>query len=187
MDQIFKWKKLDMIENGKNYSINLFTGEIRKDTTGKILKQCLSKGYYRVNLSLHGKRKHYCVHVLVWIAYNGPYDTSKFVIDHMDRNKTNNNINNLRLVTPHINNINISNYKGVKFDYKSELPDAIIINSEHRIYYCKLYDKFYREVVKGQYRELKECKRNSSNRTRIQWWSNNKQYEFTTTNFRNNL
>jgi len=42
MNQTLKWKKLDFVENGQNYSINLDTNEIRNDKTDRILKPWLS-------------------------------------------------------------------------------------------------------------------------------------------------
>ena len=178
------WKKLDMIEFGQNYSINLLTNEIRNDNSLKILKPRLSKGYYRVQLYLNGKSKFYYVHQLVWIAHNGLYDTSKYDIDHIDHNRTNNDISNLRLVNKSLNNINRSQMNGKQFDYKSELPDAYIINEEHGIYYCKTFDKFYRKVADNQYREIREYKQTHRNSTYIRWRLNNKQYRYTTSNFR---
>ena len=145
------WKKLDMIECGQNYSINLETNEIRNDNTGRIRKPQLTRGYYQVCLCLNSKKKFYLVHVLVYIAYYGIYDTNKYDIDHIDHNRLNNHISNLRLVNRSLNNINISHMKGKQFDYQSELPDAITINAEHSIYYCKSFDRFYRKVSENQY------------------------------------
>ena len=44
MNQSFKWKKLDFIEFGQNYSINLETAEIRNNKTGRILKPFINRG-----------------------------------------------------------------------------------------------------------------------------------------------
>ena len=185
MNQSFKWKNLDFIECGQHYYINLETAEIRNDKIGIILKpQLNNKGYYQLGLRFNGKRKYYLIHQLVWYAHNGLYDTSKYDIDHIDHCRTNNNINNLRLVNRSTNNINKSHMNGKSFDYQSELPDAIIINEECKIYYCKQYDKFYRKVSDNQYRELHESKQTNCNRTYIQWRLNKKQYTFTTSNFR---
>ena len=184
MNQTLKWKKLDMIEFGQNYSINLETNEIRNDISLKILKPWINQGYYQVCLYMNRKRKFYYVHVLIWYAHNGIYDTKKNDLDHIDHNRTNNNITNLRLVSKSLNSINKSQMKGKQFDYKSELPDAITINHEHGIYFCKTFDKFYRKVSERQYRELREYKQTHSNGTRIEWQLNNKQYRFTTSNFR---
>ena len=185
MNQTLKWKKIDFIENAENYSINLETAEIRNDKTGRILKTHLNnKGYYRIGLYLNGKQKYYLVHQLVWFAHNGLYDTNKYDVDHFDHNRLNNSIENLRLVSKSLNNINISHRKGKQFDYQSELPDAITINEEHGIYFCRQYDKFYRKVSEHQYRELREYKQTKCNNTRIIWSLNNKLHRFTTSNFR---
>jgi len=188
MNQSFKWKKLDFIECGQNYSINLETAEIRNDNTGRILKPQLNnngnRGYYQVGLHMNRKRKFYYVHVLIWISHNGLYDTRKYDVDHKDHCRTNNNINNLRLVSKSLNSINKSQMKGKQFDYQSELPDAITINEECNVYYCKQYDKFYRKVSDNQFRELREYNQKNCNGTFIRWQLNNKLYNFTTSNFR---
>ena len=184
MNQSFKWKKLDMIENGQNYSINLETAEIRNNKTGRILKPQLNNGYYQVGLHMNSKQKKYLVHVLVWIANNGFYDTNKYVIDHINHIKTDNRIENLRLVSQSVNIINISHRNGKQFDYKSELPDKITINEECKIYYCKQFDKFYRKVSDHQFREIREYKQTNCNGTYLKWSLNNKLYNFTTSNFR---
>ena len=98
MNQSFKWKKLDFIECGENYSINLETAEIRNDISLKILKPWLNQGYYRIELRLNGKRKNYYVHVLVWYAHNGIYDTKKYDVDHINHKKTDNRIENLGMM-----------------------------------------------------------------------------------------
>ena len=178
------WKKLDFIDYGMNYSINLETAEIRNDKNGKILKPWLTGDYYRIDLNLNGKRKSYKIHQLIWFAHNGLYDTSKYDIDHIDHCRTNNNIGNLRLVNRSTNNINRSQHNGKQFDFQSVLPDATIINEECKIYYCKQYDKFYRKVANNQFREIREYKQTYNNTTYIQWNLNNKKYYFTTSNFR---
>lgn len=179
------WKKLDMIECGQYYSINLDTNEIRNDNSLKILKPGLNNsGYYQAALHLNGKQKRYCVHVLVYIAHYGIYDTNKYDVDHMDHCRTNNHISNLRLVNRSTNSINISQHNGKSFEYKSELPNKITINADHGIYFCKQFDKFYRRVSDNQFRELRESKQSHNNGTFIQWSLNNKKYYFTTSNFR---
>lgn len=178
------WKCLDFVDFGQNYSINLLTNEIRNDKRGKILKPRLTNGYYQVGLWLNGKQKRYYVHMLVYTAHNGLYDNKKYDIDHVDHNRSNNNISNLRIVNRSLNMINISQMNGKQFDYKSELPDAYIINEECQVYYCKQFDKFYRKIADNQYREIREYKRNDCNCTFIQWYLDNKKYRYTTSNFR---
>ena len=189
MEQSFKWKKLSFVENGENYSICLeYPYDIRNDTTGRILKPCLTKyGYYQIGLCENSRVKRYLHHQLIWFVFKGMYDTIIYDIDHIDRCRTNNHIENLRLVSKSLNNINMSkSWKGYSFDFYNELPDKIVINEECKVYYCRQYDKFFRLVV-DKYREIHERKQNNSNTKLIEWNMNKKHYHFTTTHFRDNL
>lgn len=73
-------------------------GRIRHATKNNLLKPSIVCGYYKVRLSKDGLVTDYMVHQLVYQVFYGDYDKNK-VIDHIDGNKLNNNINNLRLVT----------------------------------------------------------------------------------------
>lgn len=64
-----------------------------------------NKGYNKVELSDNGNRKKYFVHRLVYQSFVGDIPNDKF-IDHIDTNKKNNNVDNLRLVTIKENNNN---------------------------------------------------------------------------------
>ena len=180
------WKKLDFIECGENYSICLETNEVRADKKDIILKQQLHNGYLNVQLSLNGKRKRYNIHQLVWIIHKGDYDRKRFVIDHSNRIKTDNRIENLRLVSTSINNTNIMLKNNKSFEYLNELIDPIVINEECEVYYCKQTEKFYRKVV-NVYREIHERKKSYCNTTFIEWKKNNKHYIFVTTHFRETI
>lgn len=77
--------------------------EIRKGVfivkKGQILKQRIdNKGYYRVNLSINGRRKTVSVHRLVATAFC-PNPDGRTVVDHIDTNRKNNNYLNLKWVT----------------------------------------------------------------------------------------
>lgn len=78
----------------------------------KILSQYIdSEGYYA--LSLNGK-----IYRTHWLLYNTFVGDSKgFVIDHIDRNKLNNSLSNLRCVE---NSINIKN---AKIKYRPDIKD----------------------------------------------------------------
>ena len=75
------------------------------------------KGYLRVDLNKNGKQKHCLVHRLVAEHYI-PNPHNKKEVDHMDRNKLNNDISNLRWVTRSENQENIgkviTNKSGIK-------------------------------------------------------------------------
>ena len=78
-------------------------------------------GYWRTSL----KRQRYGVHRIVWEIHNGKIPDGLFV-DHIDGNRSNNKIANLRLATHHQNNTNsklsknnTTGVRGVKYrEYK---------------------------------------------------------------------
>lgn len=83
-------------------------GRILDSKTNREVSQCLTgrPQYYYVNVYTDcGKRKQRRVHHLVALAYLENPDNLPFV-DHIDRNKYNNNLENLRWVTRSANNRN---------------------------------------------------------------------------------
>lgn len=81
-------------------------GQIWSYKRRRFLKQnANSKGYLSVNLCKDGNPKTYQVHRLIALTYI-PNTDNLPVIDHIDRNKLNNSIENLRWVTVKENNMN---------------------------------------------------------------------------------
>jgi len=96
---------------------------VKNNLTGRVLKTSLrGSGYKKVDLSKNGKSKTVNIHQLVAKHFLLNPD-NKLCIDHIDNDKTNNNISNLRFAT-HIENgrnssiskKNTSGVKGVCFD-----------------------------------------------------------------------
>ena len=76
-------------------------------------------GYIFVGLSKNGNVKSFYIHQLVAIAFLGhKRDKFKIVVDHIDNNKTNNNLNNLQLLSNRENSskdvTGSSKYTGVR-------------------------------------------------------------------------
>ena len=87
------------------YEISNF-GNIR-NSKGMTRKLTLGKdGYQRIGLCKDGKKKYFLIHRLVAIAFIPNDDVSRIFIDHIDRNKINNHISNLRWVTQSCNSLN---------------------------------------------------------------------------------
>jgi len=63
-------------------------------------------GYMHVTLNSSGKRCKYKVHRLVAFAFLGGPEKKTMVVDHIDRDKSNNRLSNLRWATYAENNTN---------------------------------------------------------------------------------
>ena len=80
-----------------------------------VRQQLTKKGYKRLPLNKENKHKLYMTHVLVYEAFNGkiPNDME---VNHKDYNRTNNNIENLEIIS-HANNVRYSKaLKVVQYD-----------------------------------------------------------------------
>ena len=102
--EIKEWEKYKVNDKGEVYSKPRQGG-------GGILKPslCNTNGYYNVTLFDKERRKTFTIHRLIatyFIENDDPIN--KIYVDHIDRNRTNNNINNLRWVTAKENANNIA-------------------------------------------------------------------------------
>ncbi len=96
-----EWKK---ISRNTNYSINR-NGEVRNDTTGKLIAPYVNPGnsYLTVDLYKDNKQHKVTVHRLLAEAFI-PNPDNKPCVDHKDGNRQNNSLNNLRWATYSENN-----------------------------------------------------------------------------------
>jgi hypothetical protein len=107
---------------------------------GRVLKPSKYKGYRNVCLSIDGVQKGYYVHQLVAMAFlkHKPcgYD---LVIDHIDHNPSNNNVDNLQIVTNRYNcskdrNKYSSQYIGVAYNEAKKRFESNIYIEDTGIY-----------------------------------------------------
>jgi len=91
----------------------------------RILKSRIdSGGYFRIELNKHGKRKVFLLHRLLYTSFIGDIPEC-MEIDHINRDKLNNDLSNLRLVTRTENEQNKNN-KGYYFHKPRQLWRAQI-------------------------------------------------------------
>lgn len=93
----------------KGYSVSN-QGRVRKDSTGEIVKQSNSNGYNRITITLN-------VHRLVAGAFLEKQEDERNWVDHIDGNRSNNNVENLRWVTPSEN--------ALSFGYNSRIKNKM--------------------------------------------------------------
>ena len=136
-------------------------GIVQNKKTKRILKKSLMMiGYYRVSLSKKGKSKNFYIHQLV-AKHFIPNPLLKSCIDHIDQNKLNNNVSNLRWVTIQENNFNKieTNSTGVYFiESRNKYLSNIGFNGKliHLGYYDKKSDAIKsRYLAKKKYHLIK--------------------------------
>jgi hypothetical protein len=102
------WK--DVNDSNGQYKISN-TGKVmsfKRYKDGEILKGCLrSDKYSEVNLVINNKKQKILIHRLVAIHFVDNPDESD-IVDHIDRDRQNNNSNNLRWTNKQINSLNSS-------------------------------------------------------------------------------
>jgi len=103
------WK---VIPSHPKYMVSDF-GLIRNITTGRFLKYNIApSGYFQVSLHNSNKQYNTTVHKVVAESFIGTHEKG-MQIDHVDRNRQNNNLDNLRYVTHrdnHHNRVDQSKY-----------------------------------------------------------------------------
>lgn len=92
----------------KGYTCNLQTGEV----FGPFGKRCLLTNNGYVSIYLNIIKKHLSAHQFIFYCKNGFVPD---LIDHIDKNKLNNSIDNLRIANKSINRLNMD-CKGYTFD-----------------------------------------------------------------------
>tara|TARA_R110002153_G_C13023790_1_gene467835 strand:- start:48 stop:530 length:483 start_codon:yes stop_codon:yes gene_type:complete len=95
-------------ENNKFYL--LYPYKNRPAEWKEIAMSKQNKGYYSLRLNFNTHRKSYLVHRMVYLFYHPDWNiddsSMENLIDHIDRDKTNNDIDNLRVVTHQENQFN---------------------------------------------------------------------------------
>ena len=152
-----------IITGFSNYEISNL-GNVKNKTTGKIMKQSINVfGYYFVSMTNDKNIKQQCrVHRLIGLTFI-PNPNNKPIIDHINNDRKNNNINNLRWASSEENNgnrsltnKNKSGYIGVHFDKHMKKWRAQITHNKKLIdlgYFNNIEDAVNVRVMKS--RELR--------------------------------
>ena len=103
-------------------------------------------GYIRLEID----KQNIYLHRLIYKAYNPEWDIKdKMEIDHIDGDKLNNNINNLRLITKHQNMFNYTKAKGCCFNKKMNKWQSYITRDYKHIHlgYFDTEEKAHQEYL----------------------------------------
>ena len=120
--QVVEFVPLLNFEN--DYEIlNDYPFTIRKKSNHRVLSESLRSGY----LSVHLNKKTYSKHRLIGIQFLPNDDPiNNDVIDHINHDKTDNHLSNLRWTTYSDNSRNKSSHKGIQTIFIDDIPDDAI-------------------------------------------------------------
>ena len=141
------------IDNDYEITTSIYPYIIRRKSTHKIVSVWKNnKGYNYIDLN--GKKYRY--HRVIALQFIPNPDNLKEV-DHINHNKLDNRLSNLRWVSNSINQRNKTVYNGVKVNYVDELSNDAISVDEYNGYKLEFYyfdnNKFYYYTGEA-YREL---------------------------------
>ena len=142
---------LKAIEGYENlYSFDLNNNQVYSHISKKYIKPFLNNGYIVVRLYKNAKQKKIYFHRLVYELYHGTLPEN-MCIDHIDNNKLNNNITNLRLATYSQNGMNRKAQKNnLSTGYKC------ITITKHNNYQVRIY-KNKKVVYNKTFKTLEEA------------------------------
>ena len=145
----FNSNQMSWIECVADKDYQIFSEEpyqIRRKTNKRIVKESIdeSSGYIRCSLN----QKRYYKHVILAHQFLSNHDNLQFV-DHINRIRTDNRLDNLRYVSRSDNNRNLSSHLNYTYNYVDNISDNSFEFHEYNDYRFENYwydvdaDKFY--------------------------------------------
>ncbi len=135
-----QWKEISGYR--KKYKIN--TIGLIKDDSNRLLKGCIKFGYRVQPLTKEdGSRVFKRVHRLIWETFVGEIQDG-YVIDHIDGNRLNNALSNLRVATRQQNSVNrgamVKNKTGFRGVVRKGTRFIAQITSNYTVTYLGTFD-----------------------------------------------
>lgn len=134
------------------YKFNKKNNQVINIITGKYIKNNINnEGYYNIGLYKNKKEKHFKLHRLVFKSHNPLIDIEGLCIDHINQDKLDNNINNLRIATRSENGCNRKFYKnnklGIKNIYKNKYNCFCVQIEKNKKNYSKSFKSLEEAII----------------------------------------
>jgi tyrosine-protein phosphatase YwqE len=104
------------------YEISIVSSEVRDTDTKEIVCTFQRRDRY-ILIKLEGDKKPYYIHKLMADQFL-EHDESNHVIDHIDRDRANNSLSNLRYTTVSMNCLNKTSHCNIVYEYVNSLPEG---------------------------------------------------------------
>ena len=167
----------EQIRNHPDYEIfNAYdelnhTYPVRKIGNDLILKTSIyNNGYVYICLENNTKYRAHRIIAEHFIENDDP--ENKTEVDHIDHDKTNNRIENLRWVSRLQNQNNKNKYKDREIEFVQEIPDDVIVVNQYGKYHFNGYffanDVFYKDTGNGDFRIVPWYYKKSTNNYTVQ-------------------
>ena len=146
----------------KNYTYDAKSGRLTSSRYGRTIRGAKrdKKGYLYVNCKIDKRSIHVALHHAVWAVCKGCWPEQQ--LDHINGNKHDNRIENLREVSQSENNMNVLH--PWKPNSKTGLPGVNKHGSGYRIrvasnryYFCDRYLAFYHLTLLGRRFKCASC------------------------------
>ena len=137
----------------KNYTYDRERGVVVNRKLNRVVKGCMnSAGYMLTRLRIGGQLPSIPLHHMVWVTVHGRFPTQ---IDHINGDKTDNRIENLREVTPSDNSLNV--VRPWRPNARTGLPGVEKYGLKYRtgimgkmMSFCDKYEAFHAVVLSGR-------------------------------------
>ena len=140
-------------------------GIVQNKRNKKPIGRIINTGYMKIGICVDGRKKMYLSHRFIWECYNGLIPAG-LVVDHINRNKLDNRIENLRVVTPRENNLNSVLITGPQ----QQRPVIGIMDIQEKVFPSMYSAGKYYDICHSSIKRVADCIQLSAYSKRFNSW-----------------